>query len=273
MSSIQDKVFEKENDTKKKDSNDWNKFLKYFLYFFVLSLLIMIVGSNFIFIRNATESEMNYFLPIDIYTYFKAEQLDKDEINSYRKNSKIKPPYIESWPYNMRKTSSITNGVLQSLKNWIANTIAETYIMNRELTKNWINLFSSINNKILIYIIAIITFLFFPFVYIGSFFISLYNSIKTNWLWGILSMLFIILWPFITIISIVFLIKFIGLFTIMPAYYNVENFKKILKSNINLFFIFFGGLISIASIKSLNTTISIIYTSIYLLLIIISLVK
>ena len=56
----------------------------------------------------------------------------------------------------------------------------------------------------------------------------------------------------------------------MPAITGLDVLKDIMKCNINTFFIFFGGLVSLASLLSLNNTITIVYTCLYLLMNIIS---
>jgi hypothetical protein len=272
MSSIQDKVFEKENnDTKKKDSNNWHKFFIYFIIFFAISLFILVLGSNFIFISNTDDSIINKLLPTDINAYFKPEQQDGGGGYSCGMKGKFKMPNLESWPYSMRKSASNSKGILQSFKNWFANTTAETFIMNRTLIKKWVELFSSINNAFLIFLIATTTISFAPLIYIFSLGSAFYNAFKTNWKWGLVSFFLIFLWPFIISISFIQLIKYIVLFTLMPAFTDLEILKGILKCNINTFFIFFGGLVALASLLSLNNTITIVYTCVYLLMNIISL--
>jgi hypothetical protein len=272
MSSIQDKVNEKQNnDTKKGESNNWYNFFLYCVLFFAVSLFIMVIGSNFIFINNSEASVLNKFLPTDINYYFKPEQQDGGGGYSCGMKGKFKMPNLESWPYSMRKSASNTKGLLQSFKNWIANTTAETFIMNRELIKKWVELFSSINNVFLLFLIAVITIAMAPLVYIGSLGTALYNAFKTNWKWGLVSFFLVFLWPFIIGISLVQVLQYIFLFLIIPAITDLEGLKEILKCNINTFFIFFGGLVSIASLLTLNNTITIVYTCIYLLMNIISL--
>lgn len=269
MSSIQDKVFEKENnDTKKGERNNWYKFFMYCILFFVISLIIMVLGSNFIFISNTDDSIINKLLPTDINSYFKPEQQDGG--GGYSCGMKGKFSFY-NWPYSMRKSASNTKGILQSFKNWFANTTAETFIMNRTFTKKWVELFSPINNAFLIFLIAIITIAAAPLVYIGSLGIALFNAFKTDWRWGLVSFFLIFLWPFIISISLVQLFQYIFLFLLMPAITDLDVLKDIMKCNINTFFIFFGGLVSLASLLSLNNTITIVYTCIYLLINIISL--
>ena len=269
MSSIQDKVFEKENnDTKKGESNNWTQFFIYCVLFFVVSLFIIVLGSNFIFISNTDDSIINKLLPTNINYYFKPEQQDG---GGYSCGMKSKFSF-SNWPYSMRKSSTNTKGILQSFKNWFANTTAETFIMNRDITKKWVELFSPINNAFLIFLIAIITIAMAPLVYIGSLGAGLFNAFKTDWRWGLVSFFLIFLWPFIISISFVQLLQYIFLFLLMPAITDLSVLKDIMKCNINTFFIFFGGLVSIASLLSLNNTITIVYTSIYLLMNLISLI-
>ena len=269
MSSIQDKVFEKENnDTKKGESNNWYKFFLYCVLFFVVSLFIMVLGSNFIFISNTDDSIINKLLPTNINYYFKPEQQDGGAGYSCGMKGKFN---FSNWPYSMRKSNANTKGILQSFKNWFANTTAQTFIMNRDLIKQWVELFSSINNVFLIFLISIITIAMAPLVYIGSLGTALFNAFKTDWRWGLVSFFLIFLWPFIIGISLVQLLQYIFLFLIIPAITDLDVLKDIMKCNINTFFIFFGGLVSLASFLTLNNTISIVYTCIYLLMNIISL--
>jgi len=271
MSSIQDKVFEKENnDTKKGESNHWYQFFFYCVLFFVVSLFIMVIGSNFIFISNTDDSIINKLLPTNINSYFKPEQQDGGGGGGYSCGMKGKFSF-SNWPYSMRKSSATTKGIVQSFKNWFANTTAETFIMNRDLTKKWVELFSPINNAFLIFLIAILTIAMAPLVYIGSLGAALFNAFKTDWRWGLVSFFLIFLWPIIISISLVQLLQYIFLFLLMPAITDLDVLKDIMKCNINTFFIFFGGLVSLASFLTLNNTISIVYTCIYLLMNIISL--
>lgn len=270
MSSIQDKIYEKENNgSTKKESNNWYSFFIYSVLFFVLSLFILVLGSNFIFISNTDDSIINRLLPTDINYYFKPEQQDGGGGYSCGMKGKFK---FSNWPYSMRKSQANTKGIIQSFKNWFANTTAQTFIMNRDLIKQWVELFSSINNAFLIFLIAIITLALAPLVYIGSLGTSLYNAFKTNWKWGLVSFFLIFLWPFIISISLVQLLQYIFLFLIMPAITDLDVLKDIMKCNMNTFFIFFGGLVSLASFLTLNNTISIVYTCIYLLMNIISII-
>ena len=271
MSYIQDKVFQKNNnDTKKEESNNWYSFFLYCVLFFVISLFILVIGSNFIFISNADDSIINKLLPTDINSYFKPDQQDGGGGYSCGMKGKFNFSF-SNWPYSMRKSASNTKGIMQSFKNWFATTTAETFIMNRTLTKKWVDLFSPINNPFLIFLIAIITITSTPLVYIASLGTGLFNAFKTNWMWGLFSFLLIFLWPIVISISIIQILQYLFLFLLMPAISNLDVLKDIMKCNINTFFIFFGGLISIASLLSLNNTITIVYTCIYVLTNIISL--
>jgi hypothetical protein len=270
MSSIQDKVFEKENNgSKEKDSNNWSEFFIYCLSFMIISLYILVLGSNFMFISDTSNDILNKLLPTDINFYFKQEQLDKQEggggASCKRPNFKV-----SNWPYSMRKSASNTKGILQSFKNWFADTTAETFIMNRGLIKSWINLFSPINNPIFMFFISIITIISAPLVFIGSLGTSIYNAFKTNWKWGLTSFFLIFLWPFTISISIIQELQYILLFIFIPALTDFDGLKGQIKCNINTFFTFFGGLVALASLLSLNNTITIVYTCLYLLINIIS---
>jgi hypothetical protein len=263
MSSIQDNVFEKENDgTQNQGNNNWVKFFTYCILFFMISLIILVLGSNFIFISNTDDSILNNILPININAYFKNDQQDG---GGYSCGMKGKSSYL-NWPYSMRKSEANTRGIIQRFKNWFAITTADTFIMNRKLIRDYVTLFSPINNIFLIFLISILTISISPLVYIISLGSALFHAFKTNWKWALFALIFIFLWPFIIGISIVQLLQFIYLFLLMPAITDMDVLKDIIKCNVNIFFIVFGGLVSIASLLSLNSTISIIYTVLYLIM-------
>ena len=273
MSSIQDKVYEKENNgSNKSESNNWYHFFIYCLIFFVLSLFILVLGSNFIFISNADDSIISKLLPTDLNSYFKPEQQDGGGGGGGGASCAAKSKFkFSNWPYSMRKSASNTKGIIQSFKNWFANTTAETFIMNRGLIKWWVDLFSPINNAFLIYLIAILTISAAPLVYMFSLGAGLFNAFKSSLGWGLTSFFLMFIWPIVFGISFVQLIQYSVLFIFMPAFTDFAVLKDIINCNINIFFIFFGGLVSIASLFSLNNTITIIYTAAYLLMNIISL--
>ena len=97
----------------------------------------MVIGSNFIFISNTDDSIINKLLPTNINSYFKPEQQDGGGGGGggggYSCGMKGKFGF-SNWPYSMRKSSATTKGIVQSFKNWVANTTAETFIMNRDLS-------------------------------------------------------------------------------------------------------------------------------------------
>lgn len=269
MSSIQDNIItEEQNQTNTGKPNNWAKFFIYCIVFFLLSLFILVLGSNFIFISNTDDSVVNNLLPININAYFKPDQQDGGGYSCGMKGKSR----MSNWPYYMRKSEANTRGLFQRFKNWFAVTTAETFIMNRKIIREYVPLFSSVNNIFLIFLISILTISLAPLVFIGTLGTGLFNAFKTNWKWATITFFLMFLFPFVHGMAFVQFLQYIYLFVLMPGMTDMDLLKDIIKCNINIFFMLFGALVFVASAIALNPTITMFYMCLYGLMTIISII-
>ena len=261
-------------DEKKKEKNgddgqvNWSKFAIYVLISFILSILIGIIGSNFIFLTHLSQSDLEKWLPTKSQNEegggFYKNARGGSTTCSLNKNEGFKFSGLSAnWPYSMYK-NEIFPGFIQSFKNWIAETTAASFMKYRNIVKSWLSLVSGLNNIIQMTILAPLTFIMYPIIYFCCFCISLYEAFFTNVFWAISGCFLLFVWPFISIISFLEIINYIGLFTFSPIYSNFNTIKNIFNCNLNSVTLLFGFLICMSSFVTLDLTTSAIASIIYI---------
>jgi len=273
--SIEDKKREKLLGNSKEKENNWKDFSIFVFIGLFTTLGIGIFGSNFIFLTS--NDNLEYFLPTEKTSYFKPDQLGGG-IECSRNSIKFKGFNLGNWPYSMRK-SGFLPGFFQGFKNWIADTTANTFIINRRIIKSFLtfftpgknndNIFS--NNVLQMFFIAPMTLGFAPLSYIITLFTSFISAFESNALWSITGFFLLFLWPITLTISFVQFIQYILLFTFQTLFTNPENIKGIIHCNAHMLSLFFGGFVCLGALLNLNRTIAVISTVIYLIMVIMSL--
>jgi len=172
----------KEENGKEKKSN-WLAFGISVLQNFILTLLIGILGANFIFLSSSTTTFLETIIPKNRESYFK----EKDMNNPYTADNRdASPPaatdtrnngggeyYIGSkqnncnkgdkrsstiginifdfkksgtWPYNLRDPNVGPINYIQKFLNWILETMYGAYSINRDFLQSWLSIFSKKNS-------------------------------------------------------------------------------------------------------------------------------
>ena len=270
-SSIEEKKREKIGDD---GQVNWSKFGVYVLISFILSILIGIIGSNFIFLTHLSQSELEKWLPTKSQNeegggFYKDARGGAGPRGgagscSLNKNEGFKFSGLSAnWPYSMYK-NEVFPGFIQSFKNWIAETTAASFMKYRNIVKSWLSLVSGLNNTIQMTILAPLTFIMYPIIYFCCFCISLYEAFFINVFWAIAGCFLLFVWPFISIISFLEIINYIGLFTFSPIYSNFNTIKNIFNCNLSSVTLLFGFLICMSSFLTLDSTTSGIASIIYI---------
>lgn len=255
-----------------KDNNDNIRWKDFFIYVFIsliASVLIGIIGSNFIFLSYLSPQSKEEWIPTktmnEEFGGFYKPTRGGSSSSSCMKSPSLSfnlPGMDSNWPYSMYK-NEIIPGFIQSFKNWVAKLTASSFIMHRTLLNKWINLTKGLNDSLKMVLFAPLTLLFFPAVFIAGFFITIYSVFEANLLWGLAGFFMLFMWPFVNVIASIQTIKYILLFTITPLYSNFNDIKRIFNCNLNIIYLLFGFFVCFSSFLTLDTTTSTIATVIY----------
>lgn len=258
-----------------KDNNDdndnirWKNFFIYVLISLIVSLLIGIIGSNFIFLTYLSPQNREEWIPTksideEFGGFYKPTRGGNSAPSCMKSKSlSFNPPGIDSnWPYSMYKNEFIP-GFIQSFKNWIAKLTASSFIIHRSLLNQWLHFTKGLNDSLKMVLLAPLTLLFFPTVFIVGFFITIYTVFEANLLWGLAGFFLLFMWPIVNTIASIQTVKYIILLTITPLYRNFNDIKRIFNCNLNTVYLLFGFFVCISSFLTLDITTSIIATVIY----------
>lgn len=265
--------------------NDWGAFAGSVFYNLITVMLVGLVGANFIFFTTfadlnkffTTQQTPNYFPS----AYAKPQQsggscqnmnLSKDKLSfNYEILEKIGVGKNGGWPYSMVNKSS---GLFQTFKNWFAYTAAETFIFNKRLLKDWLALFAPNNKYVsnqtfqMLFVSQITLFIgVFASLTLG-FWGHLYHGFKENWFVSLIGLVFGYTLFFATMTSIVNFVKFLGVFLLVPLISNINILGDILRCNSNSLALLFGALVLGSAYSTLDNSISVSMTVVYVLLII-----
>lgn len=281
---------EEKNNPISENKNNWSKFGSSLGSNIISTILIMLVGCNFIFYTSLYDISKKTLFPIDSEKYYsvnKSEQqiplLSKQQggMNDCKSREKFSvgnlgntvrkmgiPPNT-GWPYSMIESTDFDLS-LQGFINWYGISVAEIMINTRKLLLQILNFFDKEDKTIFSYDIFQILFsnLFFtlmplliptliPFIFI-IFFI---NSCLTAWKYDKhpFHLFFFIIFfcgpAFVLscgVMSTTF-IQFLFTFLILPLFLNQNKLMKILFCNKDLFTYIFGALCVSSAITHLDS--------------------
>ena len=291
--AIQQKIDEKENEKSSSlPKENWTGFAYLTLISFLIVLVFGILGSNFIYITNLKTDILDKVLPTEGSDYFDADVLkggiqsgggiyNGEETNYKNKEKKsmnfsnmsILPS--KGWPYSMKAKSHVIENVLTKVKNWFANTCAESFINSRAILKAWLKLFNNegaLGNDSLQMLLApinlalglVIAF----FVGLGSSTFALYNS--AGLLFFILGFVFLYNFTFISALSLIQVILFLLTFLFLPLILDFKQVMYIFHSNLSLLTTLLGLLSCISALFCFDLTTSTIFIVAFVLITVIS---
>lgn len=135
------------------EKNDWKKFGSSCVSNLSITLLISLIACNFIYFTNLTSASLDILFPSKLQEYFSLQtggfinskcRMGKTELNVLGQSlKKIGIPPTRGWPYNL-KDNSIMELTKQGVKNWIALSSADIYILFRNVIKSVLMFFSDV---------------------------------------------------------------------------------------------------------------------------------
>ena len=300
MSTIEEKKNEKLKGATT-DKSNWVGFSISVLQNFIFTLLIGVLGANFIFLTSSNMTFIENILPTKEKSYF--PQNDKnltggsksyfkkggDGGENYNDNCETgKRGFnfgnlnifgiggVGGWPYKYRSPYNETVGFVQDYINWIIDTIYGSFQINRGMLQAWLQFFSKENNTFLsndtlqILLIAPLTFFGSLLAFPAGFFTSLFSTFNTNtevglW-WAIVGLFLGYTWVLSSTISFVQFIQYLVFFTIVPLLSNLSKVKKILHCNITTLGMLFGFLVCGSAITNLDYVTSSVMIVVYILM-------
>ena len=291
--AIQEKIDEKKNEKASSlPKENWTGFAYLTLISFTIVLVFGILGSNFIYLTNLKKDILDKVLPSEGSDYFNADVMsggmhsggglyngeESNYKNSERKSMNFSNMSVlpsKGWPYSMKVKSHFLESFTIKVKNWFANTCAESFITSRDILKAWLRLFNpegALGNDTLQMLLAplnlalglVIAF----FVGLGSTTFALYNS--AGFLFFIIGFVLLYNFTFISALSVIQVILFLLTFLFLPFILDFKEVMYIFHSNISLLTTILGLLTCISALFCFDLTTSTIFIVAFVLITIIS---
>lgn len=269
------------------DTPDWGGFTGSVIVNFIVFLLLIIIGSNFVFLVHFSSLELVF--PTDIDKYLpKSNGLKGGNANLTTYARKLfgnstdllkqlgYANKLTGWPYSMY-IKNAEEFTLQEVKNWFALTEANTYIMYRTVMKKVYSgkfkdeeLLKQLPDPILFLIGILLPPLFVTLIIpimtgISTIFFS-FTSEKMGWVYSLCGFLLLLLLAYVNVILHQLSVVFNTL--ILPLIINYETVLTIAKINSEWLTMVFGLFILGSAFTYLDTTTSGIMAAAYLILII-----
>lgn len=284
-------VTKKEEDEKKNwnDPANWVNFIKSLLFYFVATLVLGLVGSNFVWLTRQG-STLEHILPdleddpfynskyidVDMEKANNSENCDDNESNTL--TEKIK---ADNFPYNLKRARETHSdlSVGERLGSWFGWITEGTFIFNRGLIKSWIQMFSPIggsplgNEVFLIFIIAPLTGFLSIIAGFTGFGVACSSAFKTDVVvsvWGLFLWFF---WAVTILMGAVMFIRLIALLLLYPIHNGWKTVSSIFRCNALPLAILFGFFTVGSAYDTLDSTVSGAMGIVYLTLVIIAIVK
>lgn len=275
------------------DAPDWAGFTGSVIMNFFIFLLLILIGSNFVFLVHFSSLELVFPTDIDKYLpttskyrYYASMKGGNANLTTYAR--KLTGSSIDllkqlgytnkltGWPYSMYKKNA-EEFTLQEVKNWFALTEANTYIMYRTVMNKVYSgkfkdeeLMKQLPDPILYLIGLLLPPLFFILIIpimtgISTIFFS-FTSEKMGWVYSLCGFLLLLLLAYANIILHQLSLAFNTL--ILPLIINYETVFAIAKTNSNWLTMIFGLFVIGSAFSYLDTTTSGIMTVGYIILLI-----
>jgi hypothetical protein len=264
-----------------KNTTSWLNFVKSLFYYFILSFLVGMFGSGFIYLTSRG-SDLDNILPTDelFYSapsYEVIKQGPYTDVNCNETASGSFGVFEDNFPYNLILTKGSTKEELhalskvQRLTNWFAKTVAGCFKSNRALLKGWLDNFtpnSPLGNH------AFQIYIGFPFTVL----ISLVALITGWWaafgaatgsdmkvtIWG---GFLLYAWGLTIGLACIIFLRLLGTLFFLPMSQNWKEVANIMACNVKSIVILFGFFACGAAYENLDSTVSGIMGIVYCFLV------
>lgn len=277
-------IDEKNTNTDNSESqSDWKGFTISVVVNVIVFLVLILIGSNFVFMVHFNALETVF--PRDIHNYLPRNQKGgRADLTTYARKSSPNSGGMDllkslgytnklsGWPYSMYKNAD--RFTWQEFKNWFALTQANTFITYRKLmhimyTGDYNEEGTNIAKKIpdpLLYLVGILIPIFasalvIPLMtFISTIFFS-FTSEKTGWIYALVGFIFVLLLSYVNIIMHETSLLFNVFLT--PMLINFESVLDIAQSNVGWLTVIFGLFVIGSAFANLDNTTSGIMTAAY----------
>lgn len=262
-------------------ANNWLSFFKSVFYYFILTLLIGLFGSSFIYLTTRG-SDIDIMLPTNAEFYNSNKYEDEQtgpssDINCNIKNSGSYAVWEDNFPYNLIKTPGSSMDELRKLsfterlRTWFAKTVGGCFKTNRALLKGWLDNFrpnTPLGNHAFQIFIAMPITLLFSFVALitgpwSAFGAAVTSDMKVT-VWG-----FIVLyiWPLLIGLALIIFLRLLATLLFLPMIQNWKEVSNIMSCNAKILVIFFSLFVYISASKNLDSTTANMMGLVYLCLV------
>ncbi len=297
------KELEEKNNPISENKNDVVKFASSIGYNILSTILIMLVGCNFIFYTSLDDISKQTLFPINSQQYY-PDNYD-NETNPLLSNKKVGgmndckskekfsignlgntvrkmgiPPNT-GWPYSMIDDTNLDFS-LQGFKNWYGISVAEIMINMRKLLLKILNFFDKedrtifskdifqiLFSNIIFTLIPLALPVLLPVIFIIFFVMSCYTAWKHDKTpFHLLFFIILFFGPAMFLsggVMVTSFIQFLFTFILLPLFLNQDKLKNILKCNIDLFTYIFGALCVSSAITHLDSNFGNVALIIYMI--------
>jgi hypothetical protein len=276
-----DLVDENGNPVEWNDSKSWGGFFKALVNYFMLSLLIGLLGSGFIYLTTRG-SDLDDILPTE-GDFYERNPLGVKvngpsvDVNCVEVSTGTTEKFINNFPYYMKgeddldafkkrgkdpKTGKGGPGLGKRFNRWFARTVMGCFQINRGLFKSWLDFFEPNtplgNHTFQIYLGFPVTFfvsqLFVPLVtgFVGAA-IGAFGADMTITVVGIF-----LGWTWLLLIglAVIIYVRFLVSIILLPLLINWKEIAHIMACNVKSIAILFGYFACTAAYNYLDSTIS-----------------
>jgi|TARA_R110002074_G_scaffold128745_1_gene269369 hypothetical protein len=291
---IEQKQSDNSTDSGASSENNWGSFGIAVVRNFIVTLVIGIIGANFIFFSTLSAKELARFFPgpgSGAYSPVPSPAQSGGEFTCPSKGKSTRMPGMNlnalrslgigtmgGWPYNLYDGNVDENVSFGSFKNWFSETVAGAYGPNRSYLAKWISLFSPqdgknmlSNNVFQMLVVAPLTLLAGGqgIVFIVGFLSTLFSAFTANswgWQWALIGLFLAYTWLTSLGVAFVQYLQFMATFLFLPAFSNMSALKRILSCNSSMLGWLFGAFVVTAAASTLDSTVSMTMLVVYLIL-------
>lgn len=278
VDSIAEKKKEQEGTS---EPNDWRSFFITCLQLFVTLLLVSFIGANFIYISTNDYLDSEFMFPTQESTYFPrgfpyeipdqyGGYFAKEKCQGVKRLPNKYNLIGNQFPYNLARPLSSDWDFIQSFKNWLARSCADSYMTSRSLMRDYFSFFAPAPTD---NIFANETFLMFfvgPMTLFLSFLVPLIGGVTTLffsweagfwwWTFGLLGM-----WTYWLplAVAVTQFVQFIMTLLFMPLIMDSAVVKTILHCNIRTITLIYGWLVCGVAFGTLDPAVAMVMSLVY----------
>lgn len=264
-------------DKKKTDDveADWVSFGVYTLYSLIAVIIIGLIGGNFIFLTHY--DNLDLIFPTNCSDYFNKANMIRGGGFKCKPNTdyginlkNLGYGDLSGFPYNL-KTNNEIGITFQGWKNWFATTIANVYIDERNLLKNFYSnkAFTSMHGGILMLLGVLVFILGSGLIPLFSFVSTVFRGLTNKYMglpWSILGLFIGYSTLMMGLIPVLHSFKFVYNSLITPLLLDSQMFMYIMQCSSGFLSMLFGLFVVISGLQTLDSTTSIVMLVTYIIL-------